>query len=48
MERGLPTADMGRTTMAKYMGVDLSYCNGGVDYKSLKKAKIDGDRKSVV
>lgn len=28
--------------MAKYMGVDLSYCNGGVDYKSLKKAKIDG------
>jgi GH25 family lysozyme M1 (1,4-beta-N-acetylmuramidase) len=28
--------------MTKYMGVDLSYCNGGVDYKSLKKAKIDG------
>lgn len=28
--------------MAKYMGVDLSYCNGGVDYKTLKKAKIDG------
>lgn len=38
-----PIADMGRImTMAKYMGVDLSYCNGGVDYKSLKKAKIDG------
>nr|DAY55159.1 MAG TPA: hypothetical protein [Caudoviricetes sp.] len=28
--------------MAKYAGVDISYCNGSVDYKTLKKAKIDG------
>ena len=28
--------------MAKYMGVDVSYCNGGIDYKALKAAKIDG------
>lgn len=28
--------------MAKYMGVDVSYCNGSIDYKALKAAKIDG------
>ena len=28
--------------MAKYMGVDLSYCNANVDYKKLKAGKIDG------
>ncbi len=28
--------------MAKYMGVDLSYCNTNVDYKKLKAGKIDG------
>ena len=26
-------------TMAKYMGVDLSYCNTAIDYKKLKSGK---------
>ena len=32
----------GRTTMAKYAGIDLSYSQEKVDYKALAKAKIMG------
>ena len=38
--RGWLMAVTGRTTMAKYAGIDLSYSQEKVDYKALAKAKI--------